>query len=94
MDIYLAGHIVTKFLQVLVLDEADKMMDMGFMPQINRILEVVPVKRQNLLFSATMSDKVQQLSANFLEYPTDYRGNAAGYPCANSKPAFVLCAQC
>jgi ATP-dependent RNA helicase RhlE len=70
MDIYLAGHIVTKTLQVLVLDEADKMMDMGFMPQINRILEVVPVKRQNLLFSATMSDKVHELSGNFLEFPT------------------------
>lgn len=70
MDIYLAGHIVTKTLQVLVLDEADKMMDMGFMPQINRILEVVPVKRQNLLFSATMSDKIHELSANFLEFPT------------------------
>jgi len=70
MDLYLAGHIMTKSLQVLVLDEADKMMDMGFMPQLNRILEVVPVKRQNLLFSATMSDKVQQLSANFLEFPT------------------------
>src|SRR6185437_16152074 len=70
MDIYLAGHIVTKTLQVLILDEADKMMDMGFMPQINRILEVVPRKRQNLLFSATMSDKIRQLSANFLEFPT------------------------
>lgn len=70
MDIYLAGHIVTKTLQVLVLDEADKMMDMGFMPQINRILEVVPRKRQNLLFSATMSEKIHQLSANFLEFPT------------------------
>src|ERR1700744_5439241 len=70
MDIYLAGHLVTKLLQVLVLDEADKMMDMGFMPQINRILEVVPVKRQNLLFSATMSDKIHELSNNFLEFPT------------------------
>src|SRR3569833_2215469 len=70
MDIYLAGHIITKGLQVLVLDEADKMMDMGFMPQINRILEVVPVKRQNLLFSATMSDKIHELSNNFLEFPT------------------------
>jgi len=70
MDIYLAGHITTKTLQVLVLDEADKMMDMGFMPQINRILEVVPVKRQNLLFSATMSDKIHELSNNFLEFPT------------------------
>ncbi len=70
MDLYLAGHIVTKTLQVLVLDEADKMMDMGFMPQINRILEVVPVKRQNLLFSATMSAKIHELSNNFLEFPT------------------------
>ena len=70
MDIYLAGHIVTKTLQVLVLDEADKMMDMGFMPQINRMLEVVPVKRQNLLFSATMSAKIHELSNNFLEFPT------------------------
>jgi ATP-dependent RNA helicase RhlE len=70
MDIYLAGHLVTKMLQILVLDEADKMMDMGFMPQINRILEIVPRKRQNLLFSATMSDKVRDLSTNFLEFPT------------------------
>lgn len=70
MDLYLAGHINTKPLQVLVLDEADKMMDMGFMPQLNRILEVVPRKRQNLLFSATMSEKIQSLSANFLEFPT------------------------
>ena len=70
LDTYIAGHIVTKTITTLVLDEADKMMDMGFMPQINRILEVVPVKRQNLLFSATMSEKIQELSHNFLEFPT------------------------
>lgn len=70
IDLYLEGHIVTKKLQILVLDEADKMMDMGFMPQINKILEVVPRKRQNMLFSATMSERVEKLADNFLLWPT------------------------
>jgi len=46
------------------------MMDMGFMPQIRRMLEVIPRKRQNLLFSATFPDKVAKLSEEFLEFPT------------------------
>lgn len=70
MDLYIDGHINLKKLQMLILDEADKMMDMGFMPQINRVLEIVPKKRQNLLFSATMSEKVERLSDNFLLWPT------------------------
>ncbi|MDX1627053.1 MAG: DEAD/DEAH box helicase [Fulvivirga sp.] len=69
MDIYLMGHIPVKQIKTLVLDEADKMMDMGFMPQIRKILEVIPVKRQNLLFSATMPEKVKKLSEEFLEFP-------------------------
>ncbi|MCU0393187.1 MAG: DEAD/DEAH box helicase, partial [Thermoflexibacter sp.] len=69
MDIYLSGNLVVKELKIMVLDEADKMMDMGFMPQINRILEIVPRKRQNLLFSATMSAKVLKLTEDFLEFP-------------------------
>jgi ATP-dependent RNA helicase RhlE len=70
MDIYLKGDLVLKELKTLVLDEADKMMDMGFMPQIRRMLEVIPNKRQNLLFSATFPEKVERLSDEFLEYPT------------------------
>lgn len=69
MDIYLTGELTVKELKVMVLDEADKMMDMGFMPQIRRILEVIPRKRQNLLFSATMPDKVVHLSEEFLAFP-------------------------
>jgi len=70
LDIYLAGHINTQSLRFLVLDEADKMMDMGFIGSIHRILEIVPRKRQNLLFSATMSDLVQKIAGDFLKNPT------------------------
>lgn len=70
MDLYLRGDIITKELKVMVLDEADKMMDMGFMPQIRRILEIIPRKRQNLLFSATFPEKVEKFSFEFLEFPT------------------------
>ncbi|WP_442588522.1 DEAD/DEAH box helicase [Pedobacter sp. AW31-3R] len=70
LDIYLAGHINTQYLKFLVLDEADKMMDMGFIGSIHRILEIVPRRRQNLLFSATMSDLVQKIAGDFLKNPT------------------------
>ena len=70
LDLYLAGHILTKQLQFLVMDEADKMMDMGFIGSIHRILEVVPRKRQNLLFSATMSELVHKIAGDFLKFPT------------------------
>lgn len=70
LDLYLEGHISTKSLQFLVIDEADKMMDMGFIGSIHRILEVVPRKRQNLLFSATMSELVRKISGDFLKFPT------------------------
>ncbi len=70
LDLYLKGEITVKELKTLVLDEADKMMDMGFMPQIRKILEVIPSKkRQNLLFSATFPPRVENLSNEFLEFP-------------------------
>lgn len=68
-ELYLKGEIGVKDIKVMVLDEADKMMDMGFMPQIRKILEVIPRKRQNLLFSATFPEKVERLSEEFLEAP-------------------------
>jgi len=69
MELYLRGEIGVKLCKHIVLDEADRMMDMGFMPQIRQLQEVLPTKRQNLLFSATFPQKVERLGDEFLLWP-------------------------
>jgi len=83
MDIYRTGKLILKQINTLVLDEADKMMDMGFMPQIRQVLEIVPRKRQNLLFSATMPDKVMKLTEEFLEFPMKIEATPQSTPKAS-----------
>jgi ATP-dependent RNA helicase RhlE len=70
IDIYSKGELYLRDVKTLVLDEADRMLDMGFMPQIRRMLEIIPSKRQNLLFSATFPEKVEKFSFEFLDFPT------------------------
>jgi ATP-dependent RNA helicase RhlE len=70
----LLDHIEQKTLQlnsvqILVLDEADRMLDMGFMPDLRRILALLPKQRQNLMFSATFSNEIKKLADEFLTKP-------------------------
>jgi len=83
MELYLKGALVTKKLHSMVLDEADRMMDMGFMPQLRDMLEVIPRKRQNLLFSATFPQRVERLADEFLLWPTRIEVTPEGTPVAS-----------
>src|SRR5690606_21301290 len=65
------GYVSMKGLQFLVLDEADRMLDMGFQDELTRIIRALPQKRQTLLFSATMPPKIRQLAKNILHDPVE-----------------------
>ena len=70
------GTIDLSQLEVLVLDEADTMCDMGFLPDTRRVLQRLPTRRQTLFFSATMPEEIRQLSRNILDTPVTIRINA------------------
>jgi ATP-dependent RNA helicase RhlE len=67
-DLYQAQALSLRKVKILVIDEADRMLDMGFMPQLRQLFEIIPSKRQNLLFSATFSEKVATMAEEFLDH--------------------------
>jgi ATP-dependent RNA helicase RhlE len=73
LDLAEQGEIDFSCIEVLVLDEADRMFDMGFLPDIRRIVKKLPKNRQTLLFSATMPDDIRKLAAEVLNNPVTIR---------------------
>ncbi|MBV9512821.1 MAG: DEAD/DEAH box helicase [Mycobacteriaceae bacterium] len=76
LDLAQQGHLQLGGLSVLVLDEADEMLDLGFLPDIERILRQIPAERQAMLFSATMPDPIITLARTFMNRPTHIRAEA------------------
>lgn len=69
LDLFERGNILLNDIKVLVIDEADRMLDMGFIPDIEKIVSKVPPMRQTLLFSATMQPEIKKLADKFLSNP-------------------------
>ncbi|CAN7292109.1 DEAD/DEAH box helicase [Mycolicibacterium frederiksbergense] len=76
LDLAQQGHLQLGSLSVLVLDEADEMLDLGFLPDIERILRLTPDDRQSMLFSATMPGPIITLARTFMNQPTHIRAEA------------------
>ncbi len=83
LDLQQQGHVKLSRVEILVLDEADHMFDLGFLPSVRRIIKLLPAQRQNLLFSATMPAEVRTLTGEVLRKPHIVE-------LAHSKPAHTV----
>lgn len=80
MDLVQQRHIDLRAIEVLVLDEADRMLDMGFMPDIRKIMTFLPKRRQTLLFSATMPREIRALADTILHKPVNVQVDPVASP--------------
>ncbi len=69
LDLINQGHINLRYVEIFVLDEADRMLDMGFLRDIEKVIKLLPAKRQNLMFSATFSKEIKRLAHGILNDP-------------------------
>ncbi len=83
IDLTLLGALRLKEIKKLVIDEVDEMLNLGFRPQLARIMDLIPERRQNLLFSATITEEVEHIIAGFLVDPERIEAAPTGTPLKN-----------
>lgn len=90
-DLMLSQSIIVKGFKKLIIDEVDVMLDLGFRAQLTNIMELLPEKRQNIMFSATMTDHVETLITDFFKNPTKISIAVSGTPLENiSQSSYVV----
>ncbi len=89
LDLFDRGQILLNDIKVLVIDEADRMLDMGFIPDIESIISKIPVMRQTLLFSATMPPEIKKLTEKFQDNPREVAVSAPASTAENVVQAMV-----
>lgn len=80
LDLFERGSVLLNDIKILVIDEADRMLDMGFIPDIEKIVSFIPPMRQTLLFSATMPPEIEKLTKKFLSNPKSISVDVAASP--------------
>lgn len=89
LDFALNGTLKLKSVKRFIIDEVDEMLNLGFRPQLIRVIDLLPTKRQNLMFSATITDELKDFIADFFTDPLEIEAAKTGTPLENIKQAGV-----
>jgi superfamily II DNA/RNA helicase len=92
LDLFERGKVLLSDVRILVIDEADRMLDMGFIPDVERIVGLLPKNRQTLFFSATMPPEIRRLADAFLNDPVEIAVAPPASPAATVRQSLIIVA--